>query len=50
MEEDNEEFVDGLKTSIIGREPGDQPGSYKYVIQLECKYKVWKSISKSNTQ
>lgn len=45
MEEDNEEFVDGLKTSITGREPGDSPGSYKYVIQLECKYKVWKGIT-----
>ena len=44
MEEDNEEFVDGLRISISKREPGDKPASYKYIIQLECKYKQWKGI------
>ncbi len=40
--EENEEFVDGLRISVIGHEAGSKPGSYKYVIQLECKYKSWK--------
>jgi len=44
MVEENEEFVDGLKISIIGREAGSKAGTYKYIIQLENKYKSWKGI------
>ena len=42
MEEENEEFVEGLKATVVGREIDTKKDTYKYIVQLECKYKIWK--------
>lgn len=44
MVEESEEFVDSLKISVVGREADLTKESYKYIIQLECKYKLWKGM------
>ncbi len=43
--EQGEEFVDGLKVSLVGREVEEKKESHKYVIQMECKYNLWRGTS-----
>ncbi len=45
MEEENEEFVEGLRVTVVGHDVDPKKDAFRYLIQLECKYKVWKGTS-----
>ncbi len=39
-----EEYVDGLHVSVVGRDADLRKETYKYIVQLECKYNIWRGM------
>ena len=44
-----EEYVDGLRVSVVGRDADLSKETYKYVVQLDCKYNTWRGIGRPHS-